>query len=126
MKVERLTTLDVRKVGRRNWELTAPFVVKVTRDDGTSFLIRVNSGFVTDFASVPRIPLVFFLFGGIGEYAACIHDFLYRTGMLPRDESDAIFRAALIDMDETSAARAFMMHKGVRLGGVTSYIGYTT
>ena len=123
MKAERLTSLDVRKVGKKDWMLIAPLVVKITRDDGTWFLIRVPDGFVTDFASVPRIPLVFYLFGGIGDYGACVHDWLYRNGLFTREESDDIFRAMLVYVDETSESRADWMRRGVRLGGKSSYKG---
>jgi hypothetical protein len=118
----RLTSLDVRKVGDKTWELLSPFVVTVVVD-GKSYLIRVPPGFVTDFASVPRIPLVFFLFGGIGDYGAVVHDWLYTTREYPRALCDAIFEQVLIHIDKTSEFRAGAMHLGVRLGGGSAYSG---
>ena len=40
--------------------------------------ITVPTGFFTDFASVPRMPFVFLLFGDVAHEAAVIHDYLYR------------------------------------------------
>lgn len=40
-------------------------------------LLRIPSGFETDFASVPRLPLAFLLAGDTGHYAAVVHDWLY-------------------------------------------------
>ncbi len=118
----RLTSLDVRKVGDKTWELLSPFVVTVVVD-GKSYLIRVPPGFVTDFASVPRIPLAFWLFGGIGDYGAVVHDWLYTTREYPRWLADRIFQEVLIHVDKTSEFRAGTMHLGVRLGGGSAYSG---
>lgn len=120
MSAKVLTTLDVRKVEGKTWELLSPLVFVVVVD-GVSYLIRVPPGFVTDFASVPRIPLAFFLFGGIGDYAATCHDWLYTTREYPREICDAIFREILLHVDKTSAFRANGMHLGVRLGGASRY-----
>jgi hypothetical protein len=42
-------------------------------------LITVPAGFETDFASVPRLPLMFLFFGDRVHAAAVIHDFLCVT-----------------------------------------------
>lgn len=120
MSAKVLTTLDVRKVEGKIWEMLSPLVFMVVVD-GVSYLIRVPPGFRTDFASVPRIPIAFFLFGGIGDYAATCHDWLYTTREYPREICDAIFREILLHVDKTSAFRANSMHLGVRLGGGKAY-----
>lgn len=120
MSAQLLTTMDVRKVGRKEWQFTAPMVILVVLD-GLSYLIRVPDGFVTDFASVPRIPLAFWLFGGIGDYAAAAHDWLYHTAEFPRGVCDAIFREILIHVDDAGEPRANLMHLGVRVGGAKFY-----
>lgn len=124
MAAERFTTLDVRKVegSGRDWQLLAPFVVLVVIGAKT-YHIYVPAGFITDFASVPRIPLAFMLFGGIGDYAAAVHDWLYRNGLYTREECDAIYAELLEHVDKTSKFRASLMHRGVRLGGKSSYKG---
>lgn len=122
MAAERFTTLDVRKVEEsvRDWQLLSPFAVLVTIGDKT-YHIYVPAGFITDFASVPRIPLAFMLFGGIGDYAAVVHDWLYRNGLYTREECDAIFWELLVYVDKTSVFRANLMRVGVRIGGASSY-----
>lgn len=123
MSAQLLTTMDVRKVGARDWQFTAPMIILVVLD-GVTYLIRVPDGFVTDFASVPRIPLAFWLFGGIGDYAAGVHDWLYYTAEYPREVCDAIFREILIHVDDAGEPRANMMHLGVRIGGSKFYQGH--
>jgi hypothetical protein len=120
MSATKLTEFEVRKVGKKDWEFLTAFIVLVVVD-GVEYLIRVPPKFVTDFASVPRLPLVFMMFGGIGDYAAGVHDYLYSTAEYPRDICDAIFREILICLDDTSDAAAWAMHKGVRLGGAAQY-----
>ena len=120
MSASVLTSLDIRKVGTKEWQLLAPLVVLVVVD-GKSYLIRVPPGFVTDFASVPRLPLIFFLFGGIGEISATVHDWLYYTGEFPREVCDKIFRELLDHVDRAGAFRANGMYAGVRVGGSKFY-----
>lgn len=122
MSATRFTPLDVRKTeeDQRSWILLAPFAVRVVIG-GVEYFISVPEGFVTDFASVPRIPLAFMLFGGIGDYAAVVHDYLYRNCIYPREICDAIFKELLLHVDKTSAFRASLMHAGVRVGGSSSY-----
>ena len=57
--------------------------------------IIVPAGFVTDFASVPRAPLTYWLFGGVGDEAAVVHDFLYEKGLVPRGVADQVYGEAL-------------------------------
>lgn len=115
MKVEFLTTLDVRDIDDHKWQLLAPFVVGV--DDHA---IKVPTGFITDFASVPRLPFAFMLFGNIGHRGAVVHDFLYATGEHPRAECDEIFRALLI-AEGVCNTRAWAMYQGVRTFGEPFY-----
>ena len=115
MNVNFLTTLDVRDIDNHYWQLLAPFVVKV---DGK--LIYVPAGFITDFASVPRLPLTFMLFGNIGHRGAVVHDYLYSTGEVSRAEADAIFKA-LLRAEGVGAFRAGAMYLGVRIGGAFDY-----
>ena len=61
--------------------------------------IIVPLGFRCDFASVPRLPIVFVLWGDRAHRAAVVHDYLYRTNPsleLTRKQADIIFRDAMI------------------------------
>ena len=75
-------------------------------DSKTVGLIVVPEGFITDFASVPRVPIAYLVAGGLGNSAACLHDFLYTDPHLAmqkscepvsREEADLVLRGAIID-----------------------------
>lgn len=96
-------------------------------------VITVPTGFVTDFSSVPRIPLAYLLVGGKARRAAVIHDWLYLghgrpdgiiqggeavfpdQTALTRAECDAVFFEAVQLTHGTKDA--WIMWTGVRLGG---------
>lgn len=63
--------------------------------------ITAPAGFLTDYASVPRIPIVFDLEGGKCDRAAVIHDLLYTGGSagllkIDRATADAVLREAIV------------------------------
>jgi len=91
-----------------------------------NMVITAKKGFITDFASVPRLPLVFLLVGDTGDRAAVIHDYLYSTALLPRSLCDAVFREAAIATG-VPMWRATMLYAGVRVFGGKHYgPSYTT
>ena len=122
---EFLTNLDVTLIddsaneGRGAWRVDKPFSYQ---SEVAHRMITVPAGFVTDFASVPRLPFMFWLTGDTSHEAAVIHDYLYRTGILPRDISDKV----LLEASAVSGVpgwRRSLMYWGVRLGGTSSYKG---
>lgn len=82
--------------------------------------IVVPAGFVTNFASVPRIPIIFELVGDRGHSAAVVHDYLYSTAMLSRSDSDKVLLQALRDT-AVGKPRSILMYCGVRLFGWMFY-----
>lgn len=85
--------LRVEQVDAETWRLTALLVFVSARYQTT---IIVPEGTVTDFASVPRIPLAYWLFAGVGQAAAAVHDWMYRVDTnVPRDVADNIFLEAM-------------------------------
>jgi len=81
------------------------------------YTVVVPSGFVTDFASVPRLPFAYTLFGGMAKRAAVVHDFLYsEAGKLPRSKADAVFKEAML-VTGVSIWRRNFMWLGVRVFG---------
>lgn len=54
--------------------------------------VRVPIGFVTDFASIPRIFWSMLRPDGIYSYAAIIHDYLYWEQYLPKKDCDMILK----------------------------------
>lgn len=60
--------------------------------------VEVPKGFVTDFASIPRIFWSAVEPSGEYAFAAVIHDYVYWKQDRPRSEADAIFRYAMEDL----------------------------
>lgn len=83
-------------------------------------VVLVPAGFVTDYASVPRAPLTYWLFGGVGDEAAVVHDFLYETGAVPRDRADKVYGEALAACGVPAWRRGPMV-LAVRLFGAGRY-----
>lgn len=90
-KARFLTALDVRALTDERWVLLAPLVYESARVP----TIFVPTGFLTDFASVPRLPLVYWVAGGRATGPAVVHDWLYTTRLYPRSVADAVFRDAM-------------------------------
>jgi hypothetical protein len=80
--------------------------------------IKIDHGFLTDFASVPRIPFVFSMFGDLHgtRGAAVIHDACYRHALFSRKESDDIFLEAML-VSGASRWKARIMYYAVRVFG---------
>lgn len=98
------------------WQLQAPFVF-VT--DVLDTILVVPTNFLTDFASVPRLPLAYTLTGNLAHEAAVIHDWLYSKeckDRATRKQADDVFYEAAIVVG-TSEFRAWLMWLGVRAFG---------
>ena len=106
-----------RTEGRSQWMLTKPFGYTSDKYDTS---IMVPEGFVTDFASVPRMPLTWLLAGGIGQKSAVIHDYMYVNALKTRKLADAMFYESLGVM-EVSQWRRYLMWLAVRVGGTGAY-----
>ena len=86
-------------------------------------LIIVPGGFQTDFASVPRLPVVYEHFGDRAHHESVIHDYLYRSDSFPtvaRATADAVFLSAMAVRGKSWGIR-YPMYWGVRMGGAASY-----
>lgn len=78
--------------------------------------IVIPEGFITDFASVPRLPIVYLAVGNRGRKAAVLHDWLYYTKRFSRKTADLYFYHALRESGVNwFYARA--MYSAVRLAG---------
>jgi hypothetical protein len=61
-------------------------------------LIIVPKGFQTDLASVPRVPILYTIWGGRAHREGVLHDYLYRIDSDPAtsfDQANAIFMEAM-------------------------------
>lgn len=115
-----LTPLRVEQIDADNWRLLDDLRYY---SDELGREIVVPKGFVTDFASVPRMPFIYWAAGGTAEAPAVLHDWLYRTGAesVTREQADAVFYEAINSREYYWKLRAWSMWLGVRLGGYFSY-----
>ncbi len=112
--------LELRQVGDGRWVTLAPLTFRSVRV-GT---ITVPAEFVTDLASVPRLPLVYLAAGGRANGPAVVHDWLYQHPLWEdRKLADQVFLEAMAchqpelgHVAEPLWTRR-LMYRGVRLGG---------
>ena len=112
--------LDVRI---NNGTFTLLFSLRVKLDGRPAF--RVPTGFVTDFASIPRVFRCFAPKHGPGlRRAAVVHDYLYRTEDTgyTRAQADEIYRE-LMRSNGASPVRRENRYFWVRLLGGSSFKG---
>ena len=121
------TNLDVRKQNEHEWVLLEPLIYE-SKNVG---MIIVPKGFVTNFGSVPRLPFMFMFFGGVGDKACTLHDWLYAAPhetfkgsgfFVDRKMADKVLRGVIKECmtdswSITKSATAWAMWAGVRLGG---------
>lgn len=118
-----LTPLDVVLLsdsannGRGSWQLRNPLIYE---SDLAGQIFVVPVGFVTDFASVPRIPGVFELLGDTAHEAAALHDWLYTAHPVSRSVADAVLQEAA-KVSGISAFKAWLLWAGVRIGGASHW-----
>lgn len=112
--------------GRCQVQLLAPLEYRVGHAD-SPVVIVVPAGYVTDFASIPR--LAWTLIGpplGRHARAAIVHDWLYDTngdwGRFSREQSDEIFLEAM-EVLNVPALKRSIMFRAVRLGGASGWLG---
>jgi hypothetical protein len=115
-----LTELDVRlKDDDKIWVIDSPLIY----ESDIVGRIEVPQGFETDFASVPRIPLIYTLYGDRAHRESVLHDYLYRIDSVPPatyDEANQVFLEAMTVRGKSWFVRK-CMYAGVCAGGFTSY-----
>ncbi len=83
--------------------------------------VIVPAGFVTDFASVPRIPIAYDLCGSKANKASVVHDYLYAKGNIcTREQADAVFKEAMA-ITGVPTWRRNLMWAAVRVFGSTHF-----
>ena len=119
-----LTPLDVQLVndasadGRGTWKLLQSCLYQ---SDVAGSTIVVPAGFKTDFASVPRLPVVFLAFGGRASRASVVHDWLYSTYLLSKELSDKVFLEAML-ITGVPIEIAHEMYTGVYTFGLPHWV----
>ena len=116
-----LGPLDVRLLDdqEERWMLLAPLSYR-------SAVLRAHvvipTGFITEFASVPRWFFIYLTFGGRAKRPAVLHDFLYQTHFpgVDQEQTDAVFDEAMQVIGEPDwAAKAMWL--GVTIGGAAAW-----
>lgn len=121
-----LTPLELMYIDGHLWEVIAPFEYGVGAETSDTKVV-VPIGFITDFASVPKV--LWNLLPPTGSYgkAAVVHDMLYQhpwvqipgpvaTKSLDRKSCDDIFNEAMGVLQVGKWTRR-MVYSGVRVGG---------
>lgn len=119
MRVQFLSKLRTEDIDDDRALLTDALFVLVDEE-----VIEIPKGTVTDFASVPRIPLAYMLAGGTARRAAVLHDFLY-SKQRDREWADKVFRAAM-EADGVPWWRRNLMYAAVRTFGGWPYAAKVT
>ena len=82
--------------------------------------VHVPKGFVTDLTSVPRAFWTLLRPDGDYTYPAIIHDYLYWTQDISRQEADLVLQLAMEDFD-IGTVTAATIYNAVRLGGQSAW-----
>jgi hypothetical protein len=83
-------------------------------------LIEVPKHFVTDFATIPRVPVFWWLAKGIMQRPAVVHDWLYTIAEWPRAVCDDVLLEAGRVAGVNIALRGGM-YAAVRMFGAKAY-----
>ncbi len=97
--------------GYRTVKLLQTFVVR-----SLGYWITVPVGFVSDLANIPRIFWWFVAPWGKIASAAIVHDRLYHTGELSRQEADLVFLDLMLRLNVPWYQRE-LVYWSVRIGG---------
>lgn len=110
-----LTELGVVGLNDKIWVLTQPLVYKSDLVD----VVAVPVGFYTDFASVPRVPVFYTLFGDRAHRESVLHDAMYCIdfpGNISFSTANKIFLEAMEATGKPFYVR-YPMYLGVCWGG---------
>jgi len=123
MKAGFLNTLQTEELGEIDGKIIYRLLNDLVYQCENDHLIIIPTGFQTDLASVPRVPIIYMAWGDRAHREAVLHDYLYRTNSVPlvtRAEADGYFKQAMISRDQPWYIY-HPMYAGVRLFGVASY-----
>ena len=108
-----ISDLVVKELIDGKKQLIKPLVY--INDDNITYIVKVD--FITDYASIPRLPIIFLLFEGLDNRAATLHDWLYANPKIKRSVADKIFLEAMLGDNTTSKWKAKLAYFAVRLWG---------
>ncbi|MBI4621056.1 MAG: DUF1353 domain-containing protein [Desulfobacterales bacterium] len=120
MKARFLTQLNLENIDDNLWKLISPLRY---RSALLNKIVEVPAGFETDLASVPRVPIAYWFWGGRVHREAVLHDYLYRidsTPVVSFSVANRVFLEAANARKKAILIR-YPMFWGVVLGGYFSY-----
>lgn len=113
-----MSELEVKLSEDDSWEL-----LKCYTYESLNYRIKITvpKGFKTDFASIPRLPFIFWFLGDRGHEAAVVHDYIYARALVDRKTADGIFREALHNICGMNSFLCTIYYLGVRIFGGSHY-----
>ncbi len=127
-----LSPLRLEYIDGHLWRLTEPFEYHMGAPDGANY-VAIPTGFVTDFASIPRALWPVLPPTGTYGKAAVVHDWLYQMRIIDhhphemrlctRAEADATLNEAMIVLGVGRWTR-WTIYGGVRIGGWAAWNHY--
>jgi hypothetical protein len=108
--------LHVSRFADPMYFLLKPITWKPNPDQSAYPQITVPIGFVTDFASIPRVFWSLLRPDGLYTYPAIVHDYLYWTQTTSKDVADNILRLGMGDFG-ISRATITTVYEAVKSGG---------
>lgn len=103
------TKLVVEKINNIYWKLLEGFEYHVGTYPSDE-IIKVPAGFITDFASVPKMFRGLIKRDGKHGKAAVIHDYCYATAIYSKFKADRIFLEAMAVLGVNLWKREIMFH----------------
>ena len=101
------------------WEITSPLIY----ESDIVGRIEVPIGFNTDFSSVPRVPIIYRLYGDRAHREAVLHDYLFckdSKPVVPFMQANRVFLEAMKCRNKNWYIR-WPMFSGVVIGGHPYY-----
>jgi hypothetical protein len=100
--------------------LLKPITWKPNADQTGYNAVTVPVGFVTDFASIPRLFWSIFRPDGLYTYPAIVHDYLYWTQNTSKDVADKILQFGMEDIG-VNRATITTIYEAVHLAGQSAW-----
>jgi hypothetical protein len=76
MKIHELNEIHSITAGEQHWIITRDYHA-YGAENSRPIIIKIEAGFKTDYCSIPRLPIAYWLLGNMGKAAGLLHDALY-------------------------------------------------
>lgn len=122
LKVDFKSPLRVEVTNVEGRDVLIEDFIVVIETERTGEFLTIPAGFYTDYDSVPRLPLFYWLLKNRARKSAVLHDYMYYT-QRGREFADEVFYEAM--KEETNAFYRGLIWAGVRIGGGAAYAKYS-